>query len=48
MPRHCYDYDQEAIEYATTLCVPEPSAEVLAVSLKLTNSEMEISNQWPS
>jgi hypothetical protein len=24
-----YDCDQEAIEYATTSCVPEPSAEVL-------------------
>jgi hypothetical protein len=39
-----YDYDQEAIEHATTSRVPEPSAEVLAASLKLTNSEMEISN----
>jgi hypothetical protein len=28
--------------------VPEPSAEVLMTSLKLTNSKMEISNQWPS
>jgi hypothetical protein len=28
--------------------VLEPSAEVLAVALKLTNSEMEISNQRPS
>jgi hypothetical protein len=27
-----YDCDQEAIEYATTSCVPEPSAEVLAAS----------------
>jgi hypothetical protein len=28
--------------------VPEPSAEVLAATLKLTNTEMEISNQQPS
>jgi hypothetical protein len=28
--------------------VLEPSAEVLAVALKLTSMEMEISNQWPS
>jgi hypothetical protein len=43
-----YDCDQEAIEYATTSRVPEPSAEVLAAAQKLTNSEMEISNQRPS
>jgi hypothetical protein len=42
-----YDYDQEAIEYAMTSRVPELSVEVLAAALKLTNSEMEISNQWP-
>jgi hypothetical protein len=39
-----YDCDQEAIEYATTSRVPEPSAEVLIAAQKLTNSEMEISN----
>jgi hypothetical protein len=33
-----YDCDQEAIEYATTSRVPEPSAEVLAIALKLTNT----------
>jgi hypothetical protein len=43
-----YDCDQEAIEYATTSRVLEPSAEVLAAALKLTNTEMEISNQLPS
>jgi hypothetical protein len=43
-----YDCDQEAIEYAMTSHVPEPSAEVLAAALKLTNIEMEISNQRPS
>jgi hypothetical protein len=43
-----YDCDREAIEYATTSRVPEPSIEVLAAALKLTKSEMEISNQWPS
>jgi hypothetical protein len=43
-----YDYNQEAIEYAMTSRVPEPSAEVLAAVHKLTNSEMEISNQQPS
>jgi hypothetical protein len=43
-----YDCDQEAIEYASTSCVPEPSVEVLTAAQKLTNSEMEISNQRPS
>jgi hypothetical protein len=43
-----YDYNQEVIEYATTSHVPESSVEVLAATLKLTNIEMEISNQWPS
>jgi hypothetical protein len=43
-----YDYDQEAIEYVTTSRLPKPSAEVLAATQKLTNSEMEISNQRPS
>jgi hypothetical protein len=43
-----YDCDQEAIEYATTSHVLEPSAEVLVAALKLTNIEMEISNQRPS
>jgi hypothetical protein len=43
-----YDYDQETIKYATTSRVPEPSAEVLTATLKLTNTEMEISNQQPS
>jgi hypothetical protein len=37
-----------AIEYATTLRVLESSTEVLAAVLKLTNTEMEISNQRPS
>jgi hypothetical protein len=39
-----YYCDQEAIEYAMTSCVPEPSAEVVAAALKLTNSDIEISN----
>jgi hypothetical protein len=39
-----YDCDQEAIKYATTSRVSEPSAEVLAAAQKLTDSEMEISN----
>jgi hypothetical protein len=43
-----YDCDQKAVEYATTSRVLEPSAEVLAAALKLTNIEMEISNQRPS
>jgi hypothetical protein len=33
-----YDYDQEAIEYATTSRVREPSAEVLVAAQKLTDS----------
>jgi hypothetical protein len=40
-----YNYDQEAIVYATTSRMPEPSVEVLATAQKLTDSEMEISNQ---
>jgi hypothetical protein len=43
-----YGCDQEAIEYATTSCMPEPFAKVLAAALKLTNIEMEITNQRPS
>jgi hypothetical protein len=43
-----YDCDQEAIEFATTSRMLDPSAEALAAALKLTNSEMEISNQRPS
>jgi hypothetical protein len=43
-----YDCDQKANEYTTTSHVPEPSAKVLTVALKLTNTEMEISNQRPS
>jgi hypothetical protein len=43
-----YDCDQDVIEYATTSRMPEPSTEVLAATLKLTNTEMEISNQRPS
>jgi hypothetical protein len=39
-----YDCDQEAIEYITTSCMLEPSAEVLMAAQKLTDSEMEISN----
>jgi hypothetical protein len=43
-----YDYNQEAIEYAMTSRALEPSTEVLVAALKLTNTEMEISNQRPS
>jgi hypothetical protein len=43
-----YYCDQEPIEYATTSHVSEPSVEVLEAMQKLTNSEMEISNQRPS
>jgi hypothetical protein len=43
-----YDCDQEAIEYAVTSRVPEPSVEVFAAVQKLTDPEMEISNQKPS
>jgi hypothetical protein len=43
-----YDNDQEAIEYATISRVLEPSAEVLAIAQKLTDSEIEISIQRPS
>jgi hypothetical protein len=43
-----YNCNKKAIEYATTSRMPKPSAEVLAAAQKLTNSEMEISNQKPS
>jgi hypothetical protein len=43
-----YDCDQEAIEYAITSRVPEPTEEVLAAAQKLTNSKMEISSQRSS
>jgi hypothetical protein len=46
--KNSYECDQEVIEYATSSRVLEPSVEVLAVALKLTNTEMEISNQQPS
>jgi hypothetical protein len=39
-----YICDQEAIEYAVTSRVLEPSAEVLVAAQKLTDSEMEISS----
>jgi hypothetical protein len=37
-----YGCDQEAIEYASTTHVPEPSAEVFAVVQQLSQLEMEI------
>jgi hypothetical protein len=37
-----YNCDQEAIEYASTTHVPEPSAEVFAVVQQLSQLEMEI------
>jgi hypothetical protein len=43
-----YDSDLEAIEYAMISRVLEPSAEVLAITQKLTDSEIEISIQRPS
>jgi hypothetical protein len=39
-----YKCDQEAIKYATTSRVPEPSTEVFAAAQKLTDPKMEISN----
>jgi hypothetical protein len=43
-----YICDQEVIEYAVTSRVPEPSAEVFVAVQKLTDAEMEISNERPS
>jgi hypothetical protein len=43
-----YDYDQEAIEYAMTSRVLEPSAEVFTAAQKLADIEMEVSNKRPS
>ncbi|XP_025801539.1 uncharacterized protein LOC112881046 [Panicum hallii] len=37
-----YDCNQEAIEYASTTHVPEPSAEVFAAAQQLSQSEIEI------
>ncbi|XP_025815547.1 uncharacterized protein LOC112892631 [Panicum hallii] len=37
-----YDCDQEAIEYALTTRVPEPSSEVFAAAQQLSQSEMVI------
>jgi hypothetical protein len=42
--KRSYDCDQEAIEYAVTSRVPEPSTEVFMAAQKLTDSEMEIPN----
>jgi hypothetical protein len=39
-----YDCDKEGINYAMNSRVPESSAEVLAATLKLTNTKLEISN----
>jgi hypothetical protein len=43
-----YDFDQEAIEKATTSHVPEPFAEVLTATQKLTDLEIEISSKRPT
>jgi hypothetical protein len=43
-----YDCDQEVVEYAVISRMPEPSEEVFMAMQRLTNSEMEISNQRPS
>jgi hypothetical protein len=43
-----YDCNQKAIKYAATSRVPESSAEVFAAAQRLTDLEMEISNQRPS
>jgi hypothetical protein len=39
-----YDCDEEAIEFAATSRMPEPSVEVFVAAQKLTDSEMEIPN----
>jgi hypothetical protein len=46
--KNSHDCDQEAIEYASTSRVIEPSAEVFAAAQKLADTEMEVSNQSPS
>jgi hypothetical protein len=43
-----YDCNQKTMEYAATSRMPEPSAEAFAAAQKLTDAEMEISNQRPS
>jgi hypothetical protein len=43
-----YDCDQEAIEYTTTSRMIEPSMEVFTATQRLTNLEIENSNQRPS
>jgi hypothetical protein len=37
-----YDCDQEAIEYASTTCVPEPLSEVFTTAQQLSRSKMVI------
>jgi hypothetical protein len=37
-----YDYDQEAIEYASTTSMPDSSSEVLVAAQRLSQSELEI------
>jgi hypothetical protein len=43
-----YDRDQEAIEYAATSRMPEPSAEVFASAQRRADTNMEVSNKRPS
>jgi hypothetical protein len=37
-----YDCNQEAIQYASTSCVPDASAEVLAAAQQLSQAELDI------
>jgi hypothetical protein len=43
-----YDCDQEAIEYASTSRVPEPSVEVFGAAQKHSELEMEVLTKKPS
>jgi hypothetical protein len=43
-----YDCNQEAIQYASTTCVPDASGEVLAAAQQLSQSELEIPSRKAS
>jgi hypothetical protein len=43
-----YDYNQEAIQYASTTCVPDASGEVLTAAQQLSQSELEIPSKKAS
>jgi hypothetical protein len=43
-----YDYNQKAIQYASTTCVPDASGEVLAAAQQLSQSGLEVPSRKAS